>query len=217
MLGDSCEVKRRFILHETGFPCYKVFHFLDDREKLHHCKRVKIVLWEDKSLLALNSLYEEKGNDGTYGAKHKLLTSCATRTIILRRENVNYLIVCITQRTLFFQHVSVFCCQYVCCTLSVENVCNETSWQVTKDRMSIKKTTCLQNKIVFHNILSLLWQYCSFSMTIACLILDRNYNSPRTDQSSLTQIKISEQIKISLIIISIKFLLVIATRQEPGC
>ena len=36
---------------------------IKNREKLHHCKREKIVLWEDMSLLAMNSLYKEKGND----------------------------------------------------------------------------------------------------------------------------------------------------------
>ena len=37
----------------------------ENREKLHHCKREKIVLWEDMSgLLAVSSLYEKKGNDG---------------------------------------------------------------------------------------------------------------------------------------------------------
>ena len=36
----------------------------ENRAKLHHCKREKIVLWEDKSLLAMKSLYEEKDNDG---------------------------------------------------------------------------------------------------------------------------------------------------------
>ena len=40
----------------------------------------------------------------TYGAKHKSLTS-STRTIIFQRENLNYLIVCITQCNLFFQYV----------------------------------------------------------------------------------------------------------------
>ena len=37
----------------------------------------------------------------TYGAKHKCLMLCATR-IIFQRENLNYLIVCIAQCTLFF-------------------------------------------------------------------------------------------------------------------
>ena len=47
------------------------------------------------------------------------------------------------------------------------------------------------------------------NMVIACLILDRNYNSPRTGQSSRTQTKLREVIKISLRMISTKFLLVI--------
>ena len=43
------------------------------------------------------------------------------------------------------------------------------------------------------------------------LIMDRNYISPRTGQSSRMQAKIMEHIKISLRTISIKFLLVITT------
>ena len=39
---------------------------------------------------------------GTYGAKHERLTPFATRIIIFQRENLNYLIVCITQGTFFF-------------------------------------------------------------------------------------------------------------------
>ena len=39
---------------------------------------------------------------GIFGAKHKRLTPGATRTIVFQRENLNYLIVCITQCTLFF-------------------------------------------------------------------------------------------------------------------
>ena len=46
-------------------------------------------------------------------------------------------------------------------------------------------------------------------MVIACLILDRNHNSPRTGQFSRMQTKLREHIKISLRTISIKFLLVI--------
>ena len=47
------------------------------------------------------------------------------------------------------------------------------------------------------------------NMVIACLILDRNYDSPRTGQFSRMQTKLTEHIKISLRTISIKFLLVI--------
>ena len=38
---------------------------------------------------------------GSYGPKHERLTPCATRTIIFQRENLNHVIVCFTQRTLF--------------------------------------------------------------------------------------------------------------------
>ena len=54
------------------------------------------------------------------------------RTIIFQRENFNYLIVFITQCTLFFQLV-FFYCQYACHALSVENLCDEISRQVTTD------------------------------------------------------------------------------------
>ena len=44
------------------------------------------------NLLAMNSLYNEKGSvmTGTYDAKHKGVTPCATRTIIIQREKLNY-------------------------------------------------------------------------------------------------------------------------------
>ena len=38
----------------------------------------------------------------------------------------------------FFIFTFVFCCHYVCRASSVENVCNETSRQVTTDLMSMK-------------------------------------------------------------------------------
>ena len=69
---------------------------------------------------------------GTYGLKLKHLTQCAERTIIFQRKNLNYLIVCFTQCTLFF-NTFVFYYQYVYHALSVENVCNETLKQVTKE------------------------------------------------------------------------------------
>ena len=45
----------------------------------------------DTSLLAMSS--KKRAMTGTFGAKHKLLTPCATRTIIFQRENLNFLIV----------------------------------------------------------------------------------------------------------------------------
>ena len=48
--------------------------------------------------------------------------------------------------------------------------------------------------------------------SIACSILDRNYNSPRTGRSSQTQTKITEHIMIYLRTITIKFFLVIKQR-----
>ena len=81
---------------------------------------------------------------GTYGPKHKRLTSCATRTIIFQRENLNHLIPVSLYHSrsvlCFFQHVCFLFCQYFRrALLSVENVCNETSRQKTTDRMPIKK------------------------------------------------------------------------------
>ena len=53
---------------------------------------------------------------------------------------------------------------------------------------------------------------------LSCSILDRNYYSPRTGQSSQTLTKITKHIKTSLRTISIKFLLVIITlyKQRMG-
>ena len=46
---------------------------------------------------------KKRAMTGIYSVKHKRLTPCATRTIIiLQRENLNYLIVFITQGTFFF-------------------------------------------------------------------------------------------------------------------
>ena len=79
---------------------------------------------------------------GTYGTKHERLTPCATRIIIFQRENLNYLIVCITQGTFFFS-TRLFAVCYL------ENVCNETSRLVTTDRMSIKKPHACKTKSFF--------------------------------------------------------------------
>ena len=57
------------------------------------------------SLLAMNSLYEKRAMLGTNIPKHKRLTLCAIRTIFFQRENLNYIMVCSTQCTLFFQHI----------------------------------------------------------------------------------------------------------------
>ena len=46
----------------------------------------KIVLWEDISLLAMNSLYSEKGNDRYLWSGGKTFTPCASRAIIFQRE-----------------------------------------------------------------------------------------------------------------------------------
>ena len=53
---------------------------------------------------------------------------------------------------------------------------------------------------------------------LSCSILDRNYYSPRTGQSSQTLTKITKHIETSLRTISIKFLLVIITlyKQRVG-
>lgn len=66
----------------------------EKQEKLHHCK---IVPWEDMSLLAMSSLYQEREMADTYGAKHKRLTLCATGKLFSEEK-----IVCTTQCTLFF-------------------------------------------------------------------------------------------------------------------
>ena len=78
----------------------------------------------------------------TYGAKHKRLTS-STRTIIFQRENLNYLIVCITQCTLFFI-ANMFAVRYLWKTYVTKY-----RDKATRDRGMSIKTTSLQNKIVF--------------------------------------------------------------------
>ena len=45
------------------------------------------------SLLAMNSLYNENGNN-RYLWSGGIYTQCAARAIIFQRENLNYLIVC---------------------------------------------------------------------------------------------------------------------------
>ena len=39
---------------------------------------------------------------GTYGTRQKTFTLCAARTIIFQRKNLNSLIVCFTESTMFF-------------------------------------------------------------------------------------------------------------------
>ena len=78
------------------------------------------------TLLAMNTLYEKRAMMGTYGPKHTCLTLCATRTIIFQRENLNYLMVCFTQYTLFFQHICYLLPICLPWALSLENVCNKT-------------------------------------------------------------------------------------------
>ena len=53
----------------------------------------------------MNSLYKKRAMLGTNILKHKRLTLCAIRTIFFQRENLNYIMVCSTQCTLFFQHI----------------------------------------------------------------------------------------------------------------
>ena len=63
----------------------------------------KIVLWEDMSLLVMNNFYNENGQWLRYlWSGGKTFKPCAARTIIIlifQRENLNYWIVCFTQRT----------------------------------------------------------------------------------------------------------------------
>jgi len=72
-------------------------------------ERSSIIAREKNSPLGGHELtidcMKKRAMTGTYGAKHKRLTLCATRIIIFQREKLNYLIVCITQGTFFVQHV----------------------------------------------------------------------------------------------------------------
>ena len=58
-----------------------------------------------KTLPALNSRYNKKGNDRYLWSGVKTFTPCPARTIIFKRESVNYLIASFTRCTLPFQCV----------------------------------------------------------------------------------------------------------------
>ena len=74
------------------------------------------------SLLAM-----KKRNDRHLWTGGKTFTPCAARTIIFQRENLNYLIVCFTQCTLFFliRLISIADLFAVCylCNVSNEDKC----------------------------------------------------------------------------------------------
>ena len=61
------------------------------------------------------------GNDRYLWPGVKILTPCAARTIILQRGNLNYLIVCFTWCTLFFNTID-FYCRFVCRALAVGRI-----------------------------------------------------------------------------------------------
>ena len=65
----------------------------------------------------------------------KPFTPCAARTIIFQRKNLNYLIVCFTQSTLFFQKVCFLfqiCLLCVFCGTYVTKI-NAVLWQTTRE------------------------------------------------------------------------------------
>ena len=58
-----------------------------NREKLDHCKKEEMVLWEDMSLLAMKSLYEEKGNGGyPWSEAYTLNVVCYEDNYFLKRK-----------------------------------------------------------------------------------------------------------------------------------
>ena len=94
------------------------------------------------NLLAMNSLYEEKGN------VRFLWCEACTRNVVCYEDNYfperkfklfNSLYHSVYREcTLFFQNVC-FLLPIVCLALSVENLCNETSRPVTTERVEYYK------------------------------------------------------------------------------
>ena len=82
------------------------------------------------------------GNDRYLWPGVKILTPCAARTIILQRGNLNYLIVCFTWCTLFFQYdwfLLPICLPGVSC----ETYCNENKCCVVTHRAADSRVAWL--------------------------------------------------------------------------
>ena len=107
---STVEYSSGYLFFISYWKTIVVYKSNKNREKLDHCKREEMVLWEDMSLLAVKSLYEEKGNAGY------LWSEAYTLNVVCYEDNyLNYLIVCTTERTLFLQQVRFLCLPCVSC------------------------------------------------------------------------------------------------------
>ena len=76
--------------------------------------------------------------------------------LIFRRENLNYLIVCFTQCTLFFQYVWFLlpiCLLCLICAVYVTRIC-AVSWQIARQTFWSRRLACLRSHV--------LRAYCNF-------------------------------------------------------
>ena len=88
---------------------------------------------------------------------------CA-RTIIFQRENLNNLIVCFTQCTLFFQYVWFLlpiCLLCLICAMHVTRI-NAVSWQIARQTFWSRRLACLRSNV--------LRAYCNFESKLSISI-----------------------------------------------
>ena len=110
-----------------------------NREKLDHCKKEEMVLWEDMSLLAMKSLYEEKGNGGyPWSEAYTLNVVCYEDNYFLKRKfklfNSLYHSVYLVFATRSFSIANMFAVRYLWTTY------------VTKNRDKWQRAECLYKK-----------------------------------------------------------------------
>ena len=77
----------------------------------------------------------KKGNDQYLWCWRKTFTPCAVKTIIFQRVNLNYIILCFTQCTLFFQYVC-FLLLFFFAVRYLWDVCNEDKCSVVTHRQT---------------------------------------------------------------------------------
>ena len=97
-----------------------------NREKLDHCKKEEMVLWEDMSLLAMKSLYEEKGNGGyPWSEAYTLNVVCHEDNYFLKRKfklfNSLYHSVYLVFATRSFSIANMFAVRYLWTTYVTKN------------------------------------------------------------------------------------------------
>ena len=115
----------------------------------------------------------------------KPFTPCAARTIIFQRENLNYLIVCCTQRTLFFpkfvfyciadlfavHYLWVVCNEDKCCVVTQRTADIRVAWLVYVRMYCVPIATLNQNKRSQKLFLedAQMWKnYCAFVIHCVC-------------------------------------------------